>query len=99
MSTQFYQNITQRTPMQQQHKSRLPALNVDWRNEAVVADIVFSDTRANDDDSTMAQIFTGRTTLFAECYGMKAHAEFVNPLEDQIRKREQWINSFLTVHR
>ena len=35
----------------------------------------------------MAQIFIGQTTLYAECYGMKSDTEFVNTLEDQIRKR------------
>jgi len=53
----------------------------------VTTDTVFSETPAIDNGSIMAQIFIGRTTMFADCYGMKSGAEFVNTLEDQIRKQ------------
>ena len=73
--------------MKKHYRSRFPALNVARRNEPVATDTVFSDTKAIDDGSTCAQIFIGRDTMFADAYGMKSDKEFVNTLEDCIRKR------------
>jgi hypothetical protein len=86
-TTQFFRNVTERTPMRRHLKSRFPALNVQRRNEPVATDTVYSDTPAVDDGSTSAQIFIGRESFVADCYGMKSDKEFVNTLEDQIRRR------------
>ncbi len=70
--------------MKKHYRSRFPALNVARRHEP---DTVFSDTNAIDDGSTCAQISIGRDTMFANAYGMKVDKEFVNTLEDNIRRR------------
>ena len=39
-----------------------------------------------DDGSTFAQLFVGNKTLVTDVYGMKTDKQFVNALEDSIRK-------------
>ncbi len=73
--------------MKKHYRSRFPALNVARRHQAVATDTVYSDTKAIDDGSTCAQIFIGRETMFADAYGMKTDKEFVNTIEDNIRRR------------
>jgi hypothetical protein len=73
--------------LKQHWRSRFPACNVKRRNEPVATDTVFSDTPAVDSGVTAAQIFVGRETLVADCYGLKTDKEFVNTLEDNIRER------------
>ena len=73
--------------MKKHYRTRFPALNVARRHEPVATDTVFSNTKAVDDGSTCAQIFIGRNSYFADVYGMKSDKEFVNTLEDVIRKR------------
>jgi hypothetical protein len=68
-------------------KSPNPALNVYRRNESVACDIVYSDTPAIDDGSTVAVIFVGLTTQITDVYGIKSDAQFVNTLEDNIIQR------------
>ena len=69
------------------YKSPFPACNVLRRDESVATDTVYSDTPAVDDGATCAQVFFGTKSLLADCYGMKTDKEFVNTLEDNIRKR------------
>ena len=66
--------------------SRHP-LNVPRRHEAVATDTVFSDTPAVDSGVKQAQVFVGRDTLVADAYPMKSWKQFVNTLEDNIRRR------------
>jgi hypothetical protein len=73
--------------LKQHWRSRFPACNVKRRNEPVATDTIFSDTPAVDSGVTAAQIFVGRDTLVADCYGLKTDKEFVNTLEDNIRER------------
>jgi hypothetical protein len=73
--------------LKQHWRSRFPACNVKRRNEPVATDTVFSDTPAVDSGVTAAQIFVGRETLVADCYGLKTDKQFVNTLEDNIRER------------
>jgi hypothetical protein len=73
--------------LKQHWRSRFPACNVKRRNEPVATDTVFSDTPAVDSGVTAAQIFVGRDSLVADCYGIKTDKEFVNTLEDNIRER------------
>ena len=63
------------------------AFNVKRRSELVAANTVCSDTPAVDDRSTCAQIFVGTKTLVADFYRMKTDKQFLNTLEDNIRKR------------
>lgn len=57
------------------------------RNETVATDsTVLSDTPAVDDGSKCVQFFVGTETLVSDVYGMKTDNEFVNSLEDNIRR-------------
>jgi hypothetical protein len=69
------------------YKSPFPALNVQRRDEPVATDTVYSDTPAIDGGETCAQIFVGTETMVTDVYGMKTENQFVNTLEDNIRKR------------
>ena len=73
--------------MKKHLKSRNPALNIPRRHEAVATDTVFSDTPAVDSGVKQAQVFVGRDTLVADTYPMKSGKQFVNTLEDNIRRR------------
>ncbi len=73
--------------LKKRFKSPFPAANVRRRSEAVATDTVFSDTPAFATGQTCAQIFVGTETLYTDVYGMKTDKEFVNTLEDNIRKR------------
>ena len=57
------------------------------RHEAVATDTLFSDTPAVDSGVKQAQVFVGRDTLVADAYPMKSGKQFVNTLEDNIRRR------------
>ena len=85
-TTQWAQNHF-REPFRRHYKSRFPALNVTRRNEPVATDTIFSDTPAILTGDTCAQLFIGRNTMFADIYGMKTDAQFVNAFEDNIRQR------------
>ena len=73
--------------LKQHWRSRFPACNVKRLNDPVATDTIFSDTPAVDSGVTAAQIFVGRDTLVADCYGIKTDKEFVNTLEYNIRER------------
>ena len=73
--------------MKKHLKSRSPVLNIPRRHEAVATDTVFSDTPAVDSGVKQAQVFVGRDTLVADAYPMKSGKQFVNTLEDNIRRR------------
>ena len=73
--------------MKRHLKSRNLALNVPRRHEAVATDTVFSDTPAVDSGVKQAQVFVGSDTLVADAYPMKSGKQFVNTLEDNIRRR------------
>ena len=68
-------------------KTPFPACNVHRRNEAVATDTIYSDTPAIDDGSKIAQLYVGRETLVTDVFGIKTEKQFVNTLEDNIRKR------------
>ena len=56
-------------------------------HEAVATDTVFSDTPAVDSGVKQALVFVGRDTLVANAYPMKSGKQFVNTLEDNIRRQ------------
>ena len=78
--------------MERHLKSRNPAVNVPRRHEPVATDTIFSDIPAVDSGVKQGQVFVGRDSLVADVYPMKSGKQFVNKLEDNIRKGEQWIN-------
>ena len=73
--------------MKKHFKSPFPACNVARRNEPVATDTVYSDVPAIDGGQTAAQLFVGRNTLVTDAYGMTSDKQFVNTLEDNIRKQ------------
>ena len=86
-STQWGVSFPNTFPMKKHLKSRNPALNIPRRHEAVATDTVFSDAPAVDSGVKQAQVFVGRDTLAADAYPMKSGKQFVNILEDNIRRR------------
>ena len=86
-STEWGVSILNTFPMKKHLKSRNPALNIPRRHEPVATDTVFSDTPAVDSGVKQAQAFVGRDTLVADAYAMKSGKQFVNTLEDNIRRR------------
>ena len=74
-------------PMKRHLKSRNQALNVPRRHESVVTDTIFSDTPAADSGVKQGQVFVGRDSLVADVYPMKSGKQYVNKLEDNIRRR------------
>ena len=86
-STQWGVSLPSTFPMKKHLKSRNPAFNIPRRHEAVATDTVFSDTPAVDSGVKQAQVLVGRDTLVADAYPMKSGKQFVNTLEDNIRRR------------
>ena len=86
-STQWVVSLPNTFPMKKHLKSRHPALNIPRRHEPVATDTVFSDTPAVDSGVKQAQVFLSRDTLVADGYPMKSGKQFVNTLEDDIRRQ------------
>ena len=86
-STQWGVSLRNTFPTKKHLKSRNPALNIPRRHEAAATDTVFSDTPAVDNGVKQAQVFVGRDTLVADAYPMKSGKQFVNTLEDNIRRQ------------
>ena len=62
-------------------------MNVPRRHEPVVTDSIFSDAPAVDSGVKQAQVFVGRDSLVVDVYPMKSGKQFVNTLEDNIRRQ------------
>ena len=87
-TTQFASNVMSGHNLQQTIKSPYPAHNVWRRNEPVATDTIFGEVPAvGTGGQKMAQIFVGRKSLVIDVIGMGSKGEFVNTLEDVIRKR------------
>ena len=86
-ATQWGFSLPNTFPMKKHLKSKNPALNIPRRHEPVATDTVFSDTPAVDSGVQQAQVFVGRDTLVADAYPMKSGKQFVNTLEDNIRRK------------
>ena len=86
-STQWGVSIPNTFPMKKHLKSRNLTLNIPRRQNPVATDTVFSETPAVDSGVKQATVFVGRDTLVADAYPMKSGKQFVNTLEDNIRKR------------
>ena len=74
-------------PMRKHLKSKNPAFDIPRRYEPVAAATVFCDTPAVDSGVKQAEVVVGRDTLVADAYPMKSGKQFVNTLEDNIRRR------------
>ena len=86
-STQWGVSLPNTFPMKKHLKSSNPALNIPRRHEAVATDTVFSDPPPVDSGVKQAQVFVGRDTLVSDAYPMKSGKQFVNTLEDNIRRQ------------
>ena len=86
-STQWGVSIPNTFPMKKHLKSRNPALNIPRRHEPIATDTIFSDIPAVDRSVKQAQVIVGRDTLAADAYTIKSWKQFVNTLEDNIRRR------------
>ena len=86
-TTQYASNVLSGRHIQKTIKSPYPAFNVYRRFEPVATDTVFAETPSIDGGCTCAQIFVGRKSRVIDVYGMKTVKEFVDTLEDVIRKR------------
>ena len=62
-------------------------MNAPRRHAPVTTDTIYSDTPTVDCGVKQAQVFVGRDSLVADVYPMKSGNEFVNTLEDNIRRR------------
>jgi hypothetical protein len=86
--TTQYARMPMSTYLERHFKSPYPALKVHRRNEPVATtDTVYSDTPAIDSGNTYAQLFIGTQSLVCDVEGMKTDKQFVNTLEDNIRRR------------
>ena len=81
--TQFYRYPS----MKKCYKSPFPACNDHRRSEPVATDTIYSDTPAIDSGVTAAQFFVGTESLVCDVYLMQSDKQFVNTLQDNIRKR------------
>ena len=87
-TTQFASNVMAGRNVLQTIKSPYPANNVWRRNEPVASDTIFADVPAVDTGGQKAaQLYIGRVSLVSDAYGMSSTEQFVNTLEDVIRKR------------
>ena len=87
-STQDAVNVMSGTRIEKTIKSPFPAHNVWRRNEPVATDTIFAKVPAiGTGGQTMAQFYVGRKSMVIDIYGMATEKEFVNTLEDIIRKR------------
>ena len=73
--------------MQKYYKSPHPAMNVLRRQEPIATDTIKSDTPSRPGGYKNAQLFVGRQSLVADIFGIKTDGQFVNALQDVIRKR------------
>ncbi len=87
-TTQYATNVISGQRITKTIKSPYPANNVWRRNEPVATDVIFAEVAAIcTNGQKIAQIFVGRKSLVIDVYGCSTKAQFVNTLEDVIRKR------------
>lgn len=85
-TTQFARQAIRDHNLRVHFRSRFPACNVRRRGEPVACDIVYSDYPAICGQETSAVFFVGRSTKYASAYSVKTDSQFINTLEDEIRK-------------
>ena len=72
--------------MKKTYRLPFPALNAKRESESVATNTVFANTPTIDDCSKCAQVFIGAKTFVSDVYGMKSDKQFINSLQDKIRK-------------
>ena len=72
--------------LKKQYHSPNPALNIHCHNEQVATDYVYADVPAVNNGSMGAHIFIGTKSEVCDVQGLKLPSQFVNLLEDNIRK-------------
>ena len=92
-STQWGVSLPNTFPMKKHIKSRNPALNIPRRHEDV-----FSDTPAVNSGVKLDQVFVHKDTLVADAYPMKSGKQFVNTLDDDIRRWAAMDNTANEIH-
>ncbi|KAL7570793.1 hypothetical protein ACA910_014422 [Epithemia clementina (nom. ined.)] len=85
--TTRFGNVPYNNLMRKHYKSRNPVLNISRRSEQVATDTIYSDTPAVCSGVKSAQFFAGRKTLVCDVYPLQRDKQFINALEDIIRKR------------
>ena len=85
-STQFAR-IPMSTHLKRHFKSPFPAHNVHRRSEPIATDTVYSNTPAVDNGAKYGQFFVGTESMVCDIFPMKTDKQFVNTLEDIIRRR------------
>jgi hypothetical protein len=75
------------TFLRKHYKAPNQAFNVPRREELVATDTLYSDTPAVDFGATSAQFYCGTESLVSDSYGMLSDKQFVNTLQDNIRRR------------
>ena len=87
-TAQFGKTILAGPNLRNTIKSPFPANNVLRCNEPVAADTIYASTPAIDSGGiTMGQFYIGRLSHVADIFGILTEKQFVNTLEDIIRKR------------
>ena len=85
--TTQYARIPMSTHLQRHFRSPFPALNVHRRNEPVATDTVYADTPDIEHGHVAAQFFVGTRSLVSDLYGVKSDGQFLQTLQDNVRKR------------
>ena len=85
--TTQYARIPMSAHLQRHFRSPFPALNVHRRNEPVATDTVFADTPDIEHGHVAAQFFVGTRSLVSDLYGVKTDGQFLQTLQDNVRKR------------
>ena len=83
-TTQFAKNVV-RLPMRKHFAARSPALNVRRLHEPYATDTFFSSDTARE-GFTMVQLYTGKTSLHTQIYGMRQKSQMVETLKDFTRE-------------
>ena len=73
--------------LQRHYKSPFPALNVNRRDEPVATDTVYADIPDIEHGHKAAQFFVGTISLVSDVYGVKTDAQFLQTLQDNVRRR------------
>ena len=85
-TTQFYR-MPMGTYLKKWYKSPFPVCNVHCQNEPIATDMVYSDTPVINSRVTEAQFFVDTESLVCDIYPLKTNSQFVNVLQDNIRRR------------
>ncbi|CAJ1950921.1 unnamed protein product [Cylindrotheca closterium] len=85
-TTQFAR-IPMSAHLQRHFRLPFPALNVQRRDKPVATDTVFADTPDIEHGHIAAQFFVGTRSLVSDLYGVSTDGQFLQTLQDNVRKR------------